>query len=362
MNKNAIITIIVIILIAGGYYFYNKNKSVTVTNPPAVTTPSPAPSPTPNPTPVPIPAAPTVETSSNTSVSSSTAWLSGQIKPNGAATSYWFEYGETTALGTRGKTQAIGSGYSFIPTPAYVVGLKANTLYYYRLSAINRFATVNGTMYSFTTNNTPPVPGLAPTTHTTSATNVTRDTANINGTVNPNGSATSYWFEYGIETSFGATTAIQSAGSGNITSNISVSLSNLMPQRKYYFRLNAQNQYGTINGAIMSFTTQGPPASAAPTVVTQKASNITTTTAVLNGQINPNGYTTNYWFEYGDNPLLVTLLGSTTQKQTTNAGFLTMSVKDNLPGLNNSTNYYYRLVGRNSLGTNYGSIIQFKTK
>jgi hypothetical protein len=79
------------------------------------------------------PDAPVVVTGTNPAVSSSTAIVTGQVKPNGAFTTYWFEYGETTALGSRTVSQQIGSGYALLSTPAFITGLKANTLYYFRL-------------------------------------------------------------------------------------------------------------------------------------------------------------------------------------------------------------------------------------
>ena len=69
----------------------------------------------------------------------------------------------------------------------------------------------------------------------------------------------------------------------------------------YYFRVAAGNSAGTSNGLILSFT---PPL--APTVTTTTATSITTTSAVLNGTVNPNGRATNAHFEYGTDPSLTT--------------------------------------------------------
>ena len=214
------------------------------------------------------PEKPEVRTGDNVSVSSSTASVTGEVRPNGAATSYWFEYGESQALGSKTTTGNIGSGFSFIATPGFINGLKADTKYFFRLSAKNRLGTINGTTRSFTTNNEPRPTGSAPAAVTQSAASVSRTTANLNGRVDPNGANTSYWFEYGKDINFGNITGFGAAGNGNDPQSVSTSISGLDPGTKYYFRLNAQNQFGTVNGTILNFTTQGPANPSAPIVTT----------------------------------------------------------------------------------------------
>ena len=223
MNKNIVIGVLVVLILGfGGYYLMQNNagnQSNTTTNTntqtPVVKTPTPV-SPTPE---VPLkPDAPVVQTFINPNVSNSTATVNGQVKPNGSSTEYWFEYGENTALGSRTVTQQVGSGYYLTPTPAYITGLRSNTIYYFRLSAKNSFATVNGDTFSFQTNTNPPSPALVPAAHTNSATSVSRMTANINGAVNPNGSEATYWFEYGKDSNLGNVTSIQSSNNSILQS------------------------------------------------------------------------------------------------------------------------------------------------
>jgi phosphodiesterase/alkaline phosphatase D-like protein len=184
----------------------------------------------------------------------------------------------------------------------------------------------------------------------------------LNGQVNPNGFASTYWFEYGTSNDLGNGTASQSTGTGTASSNVSVSLSNLSPLTKYYFRMNAQNPYGTVNGAIMSFTTTGPAAVKAPTVDTTAATSVATTAAQMNGKINPNGAETTYWFEYSEDSLLGSIIGNGTAPKTLAPGTNSVNVTANLTGLKAKTTYYYHLVARNSSGTVDGDIVSFKTK
>src|SRR5581483_12435251 len=61
----------------------------------------------------------------------------------------------------------------------------------------------------------------APTVGTGSATSITGTTATLNGTVNPHGSATTYYFQWGTSSSYGSTTTTTSAGSGSAAVNVS---------------------------------------------------------------------------------------------------------------------------------------------
>ncbi|OGZ66153.1 MAG: hypothetical protein A3C50_01535 [Candidatus Staskawiczbacteria bacterium RIFCSPHIGHO2_02_FULL_43_16] len=254
MNKNLIIilSIVGIIALAGiGYAIWNASDNPQVVNQenPGTTTN------TANTNTIQA-GAPIVQTDSTTAPYISTVVVNGTVNPNGAATTYWYEYGETSALGTQSSNYLVGSGYTAIYTPAYIIGLKSNTNYYFRLGAKNIFGTVNGTTHSFKTNTTPSPIGTAPVTTTNAATNISSTNADVRGQVNPKGSETTFWFEYGLTAELGAVTGFQLAGSGNALLPISALISNLQPFTKYYFRLNANNQFGTTNGEIMNFTTK----------------------------------------------------------------------------------------------------------
>ncbi|OFZ27557.1 MAG: hypothetical protein A3D92_08015, partial [Bacteroidetes bacterium RIFCSPHIGHO2_02_FULL_44_7] len=97
-----------------------------------------------------------------------------------------------------------------------------------------------------------------------------------------------------------------------------------------------------------------------PSVTTLSYSNITSTSATLNGSVNPNGSATTTWFEYGTNSTLSTY--TQTPAQSIESGSTSQTVSANLNGLNPSTTYYYRLVASNSAGTQYGSILNFTTQ
>ncbi|HEY0220719.1 MAG TPA: hypothetical protein VGC58_00670 [Candidatus Paceibacterota bacterium] len=210
-------------------------------------------------TPGPKSALPIATTNSTVSPSDTTAIVNGTINPQGAFTSYWYEYGVNSNLGTKTGNQTMGSGFTAIQAPGYITNLTKNTTYYFRLVAENQHGRVAGNQFTFKTTEGSPAPvGSAPSTKTVSASGVTRTTANLNGEVNPNKNMTQYWFEYGKSPELGSVTALSAVGNGNNKLSASVSLSNLQPLTTYYFRLNAQNQFGTINGSILNFKTSGP--------------------------------------------------------------------------------------------------------
>jgi hypothetical protein len=99
-----------------------------------------------------------------------------------------------------------------------------------------------------------------PTVSTGAASSITSNSAVISGSVNPNGSATNYWFEYGQSSSLASflSTGTQSAGSGNAGVSVSAGLGSLTPGTPYYYRVAASNNGGTTKGSILSFTTTTP--------------------------------------------------------------------------------------------------------
>ena len=308
------------------------------------------------------PSTPTVRTSNSATASTSAVSVAGEVRPNGSQTRYWFEYGETSLLGSKTTEQNIGSGYAFISATGFIGGLKADTTYHYRLSARNNLGTTNGSTFTFGTNDEPNPTGSVPTAQTLSANNVEREDANLRGQVNPKGAETRYWFEYGKDVNFGSVTLIQNLASGTSNVSVAASVTDLLPATKYYFRLNAQNRFGTVNGTILNFTTKGPAASSQPAVTTTGATDVERTTASLNGRVDPNGAETTYWFEYSEDSLLGSIIGSGTTAQILPAGTDTKTVSADISGLVPDTKYFYRLLARNQHGTVRGAIMSFTAK
>jgi len=97
-----------------------------------------------------------------------------------------------------------------------------------------------------------------PTVTTGEATSIGFTTALLNGTVNPNGSATTFHFQYGTTTAYGSSTPSTSAGSGTGTTSVNTSVTGLTDDTLYHYRLGATNSGGTAYGSDRTFTTHRP--------------------------------------------------------------------------------------------------------
>jgi len=93
-----------------------------------------------------------------------------------------------------------------------------------------------------------------PTAATTFATDITSDSATLNGTANAYGQETTVWFEYGTATGFYNSKTSSQTVSGTSDAAINTSISGLSAGTTYYFRLAAQNSIGTVYGSEYSFT------------------------------------------------------------------------------------------------------------
>ncbi|MBA3733185.1 hypothetical protein H0W91_02285 [Patescibacteria group bacterium] len=364
MNRNSVIAIVVLLLLILGGILLFKHKDDLEGGPNATSTPNASTTNVVSNTQNPIVRSkdlPTVEGDRNTIPTNSSVVVTGYVTPNGSPTTYWYEYGTTNNLGLKTTVQSIGSGYVRIRTPGYITKLNANTVYYFRLVAQNSFGTTQGTTYSFSTNNNPSTQGNPPSATTNQATGITRTGAVLNGQYNPNGSQSTYWFEYGTDNNFGNLTEFKAAGDGSSSVTVSQTIANLNSLTRYYYRINVQNQYGTVNGATQSFITVGPAAATVPTVDTTAATNISASSARLNGRLTPNGAVTTYWFEYSENSLIGTVVKMTTPTQTLNGDAQATNVLFDQTNLNSNTKYFYRLVAKNQYGTVEGDMVNFRT-
>lgn len=101
----------------------------------------------------------------------------------------------------------------------------------------------------------------APAVSTGAASAISTTGATVHGTVNPEGLATTYEFQYGTTTGYGSSTPSASAGSGSSDVAVSASISGLKPNTTYHYRIVATNASGTTDGADATFTTKAPPPS-----------------------------------------------------------------------------------------------------
>jgi hypothetical protein len=100
-------------------------------------------------------AAPAAATGPAQQVQFASATVSGTVNPSGAATSYFFEYGSTSAYGMQTSPASAGSGTANVPVEQMLSGLAASTTYHYRLVATNSTSTSLGSDRTLTTSKIP---------------------------------------------------------------------------------------------------------------------------------------------------------------------------------------------------------------
>ena len=291
---------------------------------------------------------PVVSTSPATLIASFSATLNGSLDPHGLSTTVSFQYGLTTSYGSTTSVQT-QTGNTYRNITANISGLSANTTYHFRIVATNSAGTRMGGDRTFTTLSATG----APVVITHPATLIASFSATLNGLLDPHGLTTSVHFQYGPTTGYGLTTAPQSH-SGNTYLSIGSAISSLTANTAYHFRIVATNGSGTVYGADQTFTTLS--ATGAPVVIANGATNVTSSSATLNGTVDPHGLTTSVHFQYGT----TTSYGSTTPSQS-KTGNTYQTASANVSGLSASTTYHFRVAATNSAGTTYGSDKIFTT-
>jgi hypothetical protein len=181
------------------------------------------------------------------------------------------------------------------------------------------------------------VAASSPSVTTGTPTHVTDTSAALRGAVNPNGSATTYYFQWGLTTAYGVNSVEHSAGHGTKSVSVGATASALIPGTIYHYRLVATNHAGVSVGADRAFKTAGnPPPSVATGPASQVGKNSTTLTAV----IGPNNQATTWYFEYGPS----TSYGTQTLPATVAGGTAPVTVSATIQGLEARTIFHYRIV------------------
>jgi len=193
---------------------------------------------------------------------------------------------------------------------------------------------------------------------------VTKTSATFTGVAQPSppgtegGFATSTWFEYSSDgISWTATDPVEigtGTGAGNPNScptgnppacNISQLVGGLKGGTTYLVRLVVSN--GTkATSTTVNFTT----AAAGPGIGGLGATDVTQTSASLNGDIDPNGEVTSYHFEWGPTTAYGTRVPADLEA-IAGGGSRPIPVSIQISGLQPETSYHYRIVAKSSSGT-----------
>jgi hypothetical protein len=277
----------------------------------------------------------------------STAKLTGSLAPEGTDAHYYFQYGTSSAYGSTSPPPPgvdAGAGVEPVPAETTLAGLEANTVYHYRLVATDKFGATDGADATFTTPGPPTV--LSESSEVISTEKFGQTNATLQGQVNPGGFASTYRFEYGETTAYGTNTPIPDGEIGSGEEPVSLpaaTLSGLKVASTYHYRVVASNSQGTVHGPDRQFTT------VAGALIDAFATEVVSTSATLNAQINPLGSHTHYYFQYGVSTAYASS-GPNPPVADVGAGESSRAVSLRLQSLQPSTVYHYRVLAENSLG------------
>jgi hypothetical protein len=301
---------------------------------------------------------PSVDGESVTGVTQTTAVLHALVNPEYQETTFQFKLGFTTAYGVVAPAApaALGGAGFFGDLEAGVslngeaITLAANTEYHYEAVATNATGSTEGLIaqgdQTFLTLPNPP------TVRTGETSSVTATSASIAGTVDPGSSGhsaqddTTYYFQYGPTTSYGAQAPLAPGDAGEGTSAITkeAALNGLDPGFAYHYRIVATNDNTntpqTTYGEDQTFTTLSTP----PLLTGVSVSGVTQSTATITATLDPRGLTTRYELQLGSTP---GLLQAEAFGNTAGVLPLTLTVGSLSPG----TLYYYKLIATSLNGT-----------
>jgi len=294
---------------------------------------------------------PTVTTDEATNITQTTATSGGDVTDDGGATvtarGVCYSISSNPTLSDAHTSDGTGLG-TFVSS---LSGLNQNTQYYVRSYATNSEGTAYGNEITFITLSDMTIP----TVTTYEASNITQTTATSGGDVTDDGGATVTARGVCWSTSSNPTLADSYTTDGSGTGTFGSSISGLTQNTNYYVRAYATNSEGTAYGNEITFTTLMEPV--LPTVTTDNATNITSTTATSGGNVTDDGgadvTARGVCWSISSNP---TLADSYTTDGTGTGTFFS-----ELTGLAANTLYYVRAYATNGVGTAYGNEISFTT-
>src|SRR3954453_16833093 len=183
---------------------------------------------------------PLAQTGAAKDVAQTQATLTATVTPRGAATSVRFDLGTSTSYGLQSASKDVAAGTAVVTVEIPVQGLTANTTYHFRVVATSDGGTAQGADATFRTDPVPAAPG-SPAASTGGVRDVGTTAATLTASVNPHGASTTYRFEYGPTTSYGASTPAAGAGAGTRSAGVSARITGLTPGKRYHYRVVATN-------------------------------------------------------------------------------------------------------------------------
>lgn len=290
------------------------------------------------------------------------ATVHAKLNPRGATTTDCvFQYG-TVASGPLSPASPtadclegdVFTGNVEAAVSAVIASGSADTEYQYRLRIDDGDGPLYGAIRTFKTI------GAVKALETGEATGIDPTHATLNGSFDPDGVDTHYYFQWGTNApGYGSYAPTgppgADAGDGVGVQPVSAPLSGLTAGQTYHYRLVAVNSFGTSYGADKTFVP-----GAAPSIGGERVTNVNTDTAILEATVNPNGQPTTYHWEYGLEDCSVTTCLQTAETAVGSAP-VAIPIRQALENLTPGSTYHFRLVATNPLGTSTGGDHTFIT-
>jgi hypothetical protein len=190
-----------------------------------------------------------VSTPAVSAITSSGAHVAATVNPHGDSGSAQFEYRPAgSETWTANPGQAVSAETNAEPVDEDP-DLQPNEHYEVRLTAHIAGFTTSSSVEEFTTLT------AAPAAVTLEATGISSAGATLNGSVDPKGDASTWFFEYGATAEYGTRIPLAAApaGLGRLPVVFSRAVSGLTPGATYHFRIVAANSAGTSQGTDRTF-------------------------------------------------------------------------------------------------------------
>jgi hypothetical protein len=296
---------------------------------------------------------PTLNTTAISAITQTGAASGGTITNDGGATVTDRGVCWSTASGPMITDNKTSNGTGTGTFASSITGLTSGTKYYIRAYATNSVGTAYGNELSFTTS---AITAVAPTVNTATITGITQTGATSGGNISSDGGASVTAKGVCWGTASGPTILDNKTSDGTGTGIYVSTLSGLTASTKYYVRAYATNSVGTSYGDELFFTTNGINP-VIPTLTTTAVTNVTQTGATSGGNITSDGGAS----VTARGVCWSTTSGPTLSDSKTSDASGAGSYVSNITGLAASTKYYVRAYATNSVGTAYGTELNFTT-
>jgi hypothetical protein len=193
---------------------------------------------------------PQVVTGAASAVSESSAVLAAAVNPEGQSTSYYVQYGPSTAYSAQTPRATLSASTTAHSLSIPLSALEAGTTFHYRIVATNATGSIDGKDATFKTAGVaPPSPAaVAPQVKTGPPVTADAHAVRVASALYSPQSAVSYYLEYGLTSAYGTATNVAVAPAAANVRPVTFTLNGLQAGAQYHYRVVAVGPAGPIYG------------------------------------------------------------------------------------------------------------------